>query len=191
MAGSMYSVTLTGRVRGGRDAPSVWERVAMLLKLDAASFRERVLARVPVTLKAVDYEDARRQLEALTSAGADALMLDEDAAPRVWIRDEQRTCGPLSMAFVRHGLRQGELSPQTPACTQGSKQWQDLKALAERHPPPATPPPRSSARAGKAAKARQSRRRRGASGWTSAAIVVIASLVLLAALGLLVARSIG
>lgn len=164
----------------------------MLLKLDAASFRERVLARVPVTLKAVGYEDARRQLEALNSAGADARMLDEDAAPRVWIRDAQRTCGPLSMAYVRQALREGELSPRTPACAQGSKQWQDLKALAERHPPPAAPAtaPDASARARKPAKSKRSRRPAAASGWSSAAIVIIASLVLLGLLALLVARSI-
>lgn len=164
----------------------------MLLKLDAAGFRERVLARVPVTLKAVDYEDARRQHEALTSAGADALMLDEDAAPRVWIRDAQRTCGPLSMAFVRHALREGELSPHTPACPQGSKQWQDLEALAERHPPPAAPAAApASARARKPAKSKKARRHVAASGWLSAAIVIVASLVLLGVLALLVARSIG
>ena len=165
----------------------------MLLKLDAAGFRERVLARVPVTLKAVDYEDARRQHEALTSAGADALMLDEDAAPRVWIRDAQRTCGPLSMAFVRHALREGELSPHTPACPQGSKQWQDLEALAERHPPPAAPAASApaSARARKPAKSKKPRRHVAASGWLSAAIVIVASLVLLGVLALLVVRSIG
>lgn len=187
MAGSMYSVTLTGKVRGDRDAPMVWERVSRLLKLDQAGFRERVLARVPVTLKAVDYEAARRQLEALTSAGADALMLGEDAAPRLWIRDARRTCGPLSMAYVRHALRERQLADETPACLQGDKQWQDLKALAARHPPPAAPAAQPAPPPAAPARKAPAPRQRGPSGRASAAIVIVASLALLAALAGLVA----
>ena len=187
MADSMFSVTLTGKVRGGRDAPAVWERVAKLLKLEAGDFRERVLARVPVTLKAVDYEAARRQLEALTSGGADALMLAEDAAPRVWVREAQRTFGPLSMAFARHALREGMLPAEAPACLQGSKAWQALKGLVERHPPPAAPasPAIERPEARTRAKARRSRRRRP-SGRSSAVLVIVASLVLLGTLAVLV-----
>ncbi|NKZ40153.1 hypothetical protein HF690_14430 [Oleiagrimonas citrea] len=144
MSEAMYSVTLTGRVQPDRDAPSVWERVAQLLKLDAMAFSERVLARMPVTLKAVPQEAAERQREALVSCGADAVLLEEGSPPRLWVRMRQDTRGPLSATYVRHALHEGTLSADTQACAQGTKQWQTLSELlrntvAEAMPVP--PPP--------------------------------------------------
>ncbi|MBB6184887.1 RDD family protein [Oleiagrimonas soli] len=138
MTEAMYSVTVTGQVQSGRDAPSVWERVAQLLKLDAIAFSERVLARVPVTLKAVPREAAERQLEALTSCGAEAVMLEEGDAPRLWVRMRQGTRGPLSVAYVRHALAAGQLAADTQACAQDAQQWRSLR---EWMPAPGAPAP--------------------------------------------------
>lgn len=177
MAGSMYSVTLTGKVRAGRDAPTVWARVAQLLRLDATAFRERVLERLPVTLKAVTYEEARRQQEALVSSGADVKLLDEDRFPRLWIRIDGSTRGPLSMAYARRALREGELSGVIPGCLQGGREWRPLEELVKQHaPPPAPPVP---ARTHAADTPVPQRIRAGWPGWVLGAIVVAASLALI------------
>jgi hypothetical protein len=182
MAGTMYSVTLTGKVRAGRDAPAVWARVAQLLRLDATAFRERVLERLPVTLKAVAYEEARRQQEALASSGADVMLLDEDKSPRLWIRIDRATRGPLSMTYARRVLREGGLPGSTHACLQDGREWHSLEMLVKQHaPPPAPPVP---ARTNAADTAAPERIRGEWPGWVLGAIVVAASLGLV---GLLVA----
>jgi hypothetical protein len=184
MAGSKYSVTLTGKVRAGRDAPAVWARVAKLLKLDAEAFRERVLERLPVSLRAVAYEEAKRQREALASSGADVLLLDEGKAPRVWIRVDRVTRGPLSMAYARRAVREGVLPGTTRACLQGAREWLPLETLVKQHAPP-TAPPMAAREDGAAAPAPQ-RIRSGWPGWALGLIVVAASLVLVGTLVALV-----
>ncbi len=193
MADAKYSVTLTGRVLAGRDAPSVWSRVAVLLKLDAAAFRERVLARLPVTLQAVGYDDARRQREALVSSGADVLLLPEDAGPRLWIRLERSTHGPLSMAYARHALREGHVSGDTPACVQGHSAWEPLQVVLARHAPRPSPAPAAHLASGAAsrapapAKPRPAPVRHGLPGWVLGLLVGGISLALIGALVALLA----
>ncbi|GEM_PF-5997127 len=181
MAGSKYSVTLTGKIRSGRDAPAVWARVALLLRLGDTAFRERVLARVPVTLKAVDYASAMRQLEALTAAGADARMLADEPEPRVWMRRAGRTCGPLTQAYARFAMHAGDVPGDMLACLHGSTRWQPLQTLLGRKPPAdasiTSKPPDRPASAGNASG--------GMSGSLLVVLVIGGSLSLLALLAVL------
>lgn len=189
MAESMYSVTLTGRIRAGRDAPAVWARVARLLKLDAQALRERVLERLPVTLKAAGYEDVRRQQEALASSGADVVLLAEDHAPRLWIRLERTTRGPVSMAYARKAMHEGVLPGTTRACRQGDSGWQPLSDLIQQYVPPSVSrsPARPAASGTSSAPAPVSAPvRSGLPGWSLGLVVVVASLALIGALAVLI-----
>lgn len=129
MTDAKYAVTLTGKIQAGKDAPAVWQRVEHLLKLDPDAFRERVLARVPITLKAVDREEAVRQHKAVLACGADAQLHAEDGQPRLWLRIEHSTRGPVSRSYVRGALRSGDLEADLQACTEGGHDWQPLSAL--------------------------------------------------------------
>ncbi len=142
-----WSVTLTGSVRPGADADSVWRRVAGVLGMDASAFGQKVRPRLPVTFRAGDEASVRNQQQQLVQCGVDAVLLGDDGG-RLWVRSEGRTCGPVSTAYARGAWGAGRWNGRTLACRQGESRWQPLSGLVaapafEDAEPPAGPLPSS------------------------------------------------
>jgi len=117
--------------------------VAALLGGDVESLRSRL----PVTFKPLDEASARRQWDELNALGAEAMMLSDDGGPRLWVRVDERTCGPVSQAYARHAHDHGQWPPETLACLHGHSDWQPLRTLLDL-PATAVPPPVPGARMG-------------------------------------------
>lgn len=132
---SNWSVTLTGAVLHQAQADAVWPKVAALLGGDVESLRSRL----PVTFKPLDEASARRQWDELNALGAEAMMLPDDGGPRLWVRVDERTCGPVSQAYARHAHDRGQWHPDALACLHGHSDWQPLRALLDL-PAEAVPP---------------------------------------------------
>lgn len=201
MTNTMYSVTLTGKVQAGKDAPAVWRRVEHLLKLDAQTFRQRVLARVPITLQAADDEVAKRQHLAVLACGADAELRAEDDAPRLWLHMDGATHGPVSHAYAKSAMARGELDPDLRACELGEQDWVALRELfaASAAPEPEAGPerqPRSDRVAGTlhatepAATARSASSTRHLPGWGIAGLVILAAVAIMAVFIVLFVRAV-
>ncbi|MDA3913212.1 hypothetical protein [Oleiagrimonas sp.] len=197
MAQTMCSVTMTGKVQSGRDAPTVWRRVEHLLKLDAETFRQRFLARVPITLQAANDEVARRQHAAVLACGADAELLEEDDAPRLWLRIDHETHGPVSHTWTRAALTRGDLDPGLLACELGEHQWLPLRELFEDEAPSAKQAPMQqndgacgqlSTPAATTAQKRQRPRSGLLPGWVMTGFVIMVATAILAVFGLLIMR---
>lgn len=140
-----WSVTLTGKTLAGLDPQTVWQRTASMMKLEPDAFRERMLERVPLTLKAVSQPDAFRQRDAMIECGADAVALDNPNGRYLWLQLDGKVHGPASEAYVRHAIENGSLNRKLRACIKGEQAWQPLEtllrlpAVAESADMPATP----------------------------------------------------
>lgn len=133
-----WSVTLTGNISAGLDPQTVWQRTASMMKLDPDAFRERMLERVPLTLKSVSQSDALRQRDAMIECGADAIALDNPNGRYLWLQRDGKVRGPTSEAYVRHAIENGALDRKQRACIKGEQTWQILEALLKL-PPMAVP----------------------------------------------------
>ncbi|HET7266573.1 MAG TPA: RDD family protein [Oleiagrimonas sp.] len=141
---SNWSVTLTGAVLANAEADAAWPKVAALLGGDTDSLRNRL----PVTFKAHDEASARGQWDELNALGVEAVILPDDGSPRLWVRLEERTCGPVTQAYARHAHGRGKLPSGALACLHGQRDWQPLRELLGLPPDaPAQAPPVSDAAA--------------------------------------------
>ncbi|HEX7338470.1 MAG TPA: RDD family protein [Rhodanobacteraceae bacterium] len=121
----LWSVTLTGALAPTADAQAVWSRVATLLHADAAT----LVARLPVTFKAVDAEQAQHQRDELAACGAVAVSLPDDGAPRLWVRVDGRTVGPVSTAYAQRARDVARWPGDTLVCRHGQAEWLPLDAV--------------------------------------------------------------
>jgi uncharacterized RDD family membrane protein YckC/Tfp pilus assembly protein PilE len=157
-----WSVTLTGKTVAYTDAQTVWERAAETMKLDADTFRTRILERVPLTLKAVSEAAALAQRDALLKCGADAVALDNPAGRYLWLQQDGQVRGPVSEGYLRHAVETGALDRHARVCVKGEQTWQVLESALSLAPlPPVglhleedTPPAAASAPAPAPAQAR-------------------------------------
>jgi uncharacterized RDD family membrane protein YckC/Tfp pilus assembly major pilin PilA len=124
-----WSVTLTGKTRASTDPQTVWQRTASMMKFEPDAFRERILDRVPLTLKAVGQLDACRQRDAMLDCGADAVALDNPGGQYLWLQLDGKVRGPVSEAYVRHAIDDGSLDRQVHGCIKGEHAWQPLEAM--------------------------------------------------------------
>jgi uncharacterized RDD family membrane protein YckC/Tfp pilus assembly major pilin PilA len=132
-----WSVTVTGKALAGFEPESVWQRAANMMKFELGAFRERILERAPLTLKAVSQIEACRQRDALIDCGAEAVALDNPRGRYVWLQLHGKVCGPVSEAYARSALDKGSLPGQTHACIKGESAWQSLQDLLGVRTPPA------------------------------------------------------
>lgn len=105
---TLFAVTLTGHVQSGADVDQVWARAAGLLRKTPEAFMAEVRQRMPLSLKAVDESQARRQAAVLEQAGLEVAVLPEQGE-RLWLYHEGRTCGPLSAAWLEQALDAGSI----------------------------------------------------------------------------------
>lgn len=124
-----WSVTLTGKTQTGSDPQAVWQRAASMMKFEPDAFRERVLDRAPLTLKAVSQSDACRQRDALLDCGADAVALNNPTGRYLWLQLDGTVHGPVSEAFALHSIDDGSLDPQARGCIKGEHAWQPLAEI--------------------------------------------------------------
>jgi uncharacterized RDD family membrane protein YckC/Tfp pilus assembly major pilin PilA len=129
-----WSVTLTGKNLAGTDPQTVWQRAASMMKLEPGAFRERILDRAPLTLKAVSQSDAVRQRDAMLECGADAVALDNPEGRYLWLQLDEKVHGPVSEAYVRHAIDDGSLDRQERACIKGEHTWLALEAILQLRP---------------------------------------------------------
>jgi uncharacterized RDD family membrane protein YckC/Tfp pilus assembly major pilin PilA len=131
-----WSVTLTGKTLAGTDPQAVWQRTASMMKFEPDAFRERILDRVPLTLKAVSQFEANRQRDAVVDCGADAVVLDNPGGRYLWLQWDGRVHGPVSEAYVRHSIDDGSLDGQVHGCIKGEHTWQPVATIFGSQPPP-------------------------------------------------------
>jgi uncharacterized RDD family membrane protein YckC/Tfp pilus assembly major pilin PilA len=124
-----WSVTLTGKTLSGSDPQTVWQRTASMMKFEPDAFRERILERAPLTLKAVSPSDAYRQRDAMVDCGAEAIALDNPDGRYLWLQLNGKVRGPVSEAYVRQAIDEGALDHQVHACIKGEHAWQTLEAM--------------------------------------------------------------
>jgi uncharacterized RDD family membrane protein YckC/Tfp pilus assembly protein PilE len=132
-----WSVSVTGKTLAGFNPQTVWQHAAAMMKFEADAFRERVLERAPLTLKAVSQADACRQRDALIDCGAEAVALDNPRGRYLWLQLDGKVRGPVSEAYARNAVDKGALSRQTHACIKGEAAWQPLEKLLGWQAPPA------------------------------------------------------
>ncbi len=107
----LFAVTLTGHVKSDADVDQAWARAAGLLRKTPEAFMAEVRQRMPLSLKAVDESQARRQAAALEQAGLNVAVLPEQGE-RLWLQHEGRICGPLSVTWLEHALDAGSIPAQ-------------------------------------------------------------------------------
>ncbi|HTV85067.1 MAG TPA: RDD family protein [Dyella sp.] len=123
-----WSVTLTGKTIAGADPQTAWQRVAETMKLDADTFRTRILQRVPLTLKAVGEPAALGQRDALRACGVEAFALTNPGGRYLWLQQQGEVRGPVSEGYLRQALESGALDRQARVCVKGEQDWQTLEA---------------------------------------------------------------
>jgi uncharacterized RDD family membrane protein YckC/Tfp pilus assembly major pilin PilA len=129
-----WSVTLTGKALAGTDPQIVWQRTASMMKFEPDAFRERILDRAPLTLKAVSQADACRQRDAMVDCGADAVALNNPNGRYLWLQWDGKVRGPVSEAYVRQAIDDGSLDPQLQGCIKGEHTWKTLEAIFDLQP---------------------------------------------------------
>ena len=134
-----WSVTLTGKTVAYADPQAVWERAAETMKLDADTFRTRILERVPLTLKAVSEAAALVQRDALLKCGADAVALANPDGRYLWLQQDGQVRGPVSEGYLRHAVETGALDRQARVCVKGEQTWQVLESALSLAPLPPAP----------------------------------------------------
>ena len=113
----------------GADPQTVWQRVADTMTFDLQTFRDRILDRLPLTLKAVSHHDARSQREALLACGAEAVELANPEGKHLWLKCDGETRGPVSEGYVRHAIEMGLLDRTASGCVKGEQIWLPLEHL--------------------------------------------------------------
>ena len=102
-----YCVVISGRMPGDEEDAVVWRPVAEAFKLDANTFSENVLARMPLIVKkGLSSAEADSIVRRLTAAGVDAKAFP-DTKLVLFERDGQ-TKGPLPFSSLGSFIRAGE-----------------------------------------------------------------------------------
>jgi len=140
MSDTTYALVLTGDIRPGFDAQSVWPRLAEHFRIDAQRMRDDVLARAPITVKqgtdAASLQTVQAGAEAI---GAVAQIHPIGADGSVFVLVDNVPRGPVPRSFVAARVQAGIWPSAVLVAAVGSNAWQ---AFAESVPfaiPPAPP----------------------------------------------------
>ncbi|HNR91151.1 MAG TPA: RDD family protein [Dokdonella sp.] len=131
-----HVLILTGALRPGFDAASVWSDIAAYLRIDLARLHTDVRARAPVIIK---EEPERARLESLRGEierrGAEAEIHAAEGSERLFVLIDNVPRGPVVPAFVAEQVRRGLLPADVRVAVVGTQTWTAFVA-----PSPAPPP---------------------------------------------------
>lgn len=140
MSDTTYALVLTGDIRPGFDAQSVWPRLAEHFRIDARRMHDDVLARAPITVKQDTDAAALQTVQSGAEAiGAVAQIHPVGADGSVFVLIDNVPRGPVPRGFVTARVQAGIWSSAVLVAAVGSNAWQ---AFAESGPfagPPAPP----------------------------------------------------
>ncbi len=117
MAG--FCVIISGRLPGDKDDVSVWTPVREGFKLDEATFRQRVLAALPLLVRQnLDEAAAERLTQQLRASGVDACVQSDDAQ-LAFLERAGTMRGPLPLSALGMFIR-----PDERYRLRGDQEWQ-------------------------------------------------------------------
>lgn len=105
---SKYCIVISGRLLGDKEDVVVWQPIANAFRLDAITFEERVLPRMPLIVRQdLDEAAAQAMVAQLRAASVDAQAIFQDTKLVLIERDGQ-TKGPLPFSCLGEFIRDGE-----------------------------------------------------------------------------------
>lgn len=123
MAG--FCVILSGRLPGDKDDASVWAPLMAALKLDTATFSQRILTALPLTLRrSLDQAAAKLLAELMRAQGISALVV-QDEIEVAYFKRMDVIRGPLPRSALKHFIQRNE-----PYRLRGERDWRIWDAAA-------------------------------------------------------------
>ena len=105
---SKNCIVISGRLPGDKEDVAVWQPIAEAFKLDASTFAERVLPRMPLIVRQdLDQTSAETLAAQLRASSVDAVAVPQDAKLALIERDGH-TKGPLPFGSLGDFIRDGE-----------------------------------------------------------------------------------